>query len=100
MHKSSCKYSHFVIASYMFQINVSELDFSTYSSLEDLRAVEENLMYPPRFKISVIRLSRSECLDTEFKITLENDGVLVSDEVRKFSLTVTDLPKMSRLGRI
>ena len=84
----------------MFQIKVSELDFSTYSSLEDLRAVEENLMYPPRFKISVIRLSRGEPLDTEFKITLENDGVLVSDEVRKFPLTVTELPKMHRLGRI
>ena len=84
----------------MFQIKVSELDFSTYSSLEDLRAVEENLMYPPRFKISVIRLSRGECLNTEFKITLENDGVLVPDEVRTFPLTVTDLPRICTLGTV
>ena len=80
------------------QIKASELDFSTYSSPGDLKEVERNLMYPPRFKISVIRLSHGKCLDTEFKITLENNDVLVSDEVRKFPLTVTELPRMYKLG--
>ena len=84
----------------MFQIKVSELDFSTYSSLEDLRAVEENFMYPPRFKISVIRISHGKRLDTEFKISLESDGVLVSGEVRKFPLTVTEMPRMHKPGRM
>ena len=88
--------SHFMIT--LFQIEVSELNFSTYSSL-DLREIEENLMYPPRFKISVIRLSHHKCLDTKFKITLENNGGLISDEVRIFPLTVTELPKMHRLGK-
>lgn len=76
-----------------FQIKVNELDFTTYSSLEDLRAVEKNLMYPPRFKISIIRLSHSHYkeFNTEFKISLENDGALVSDEVIKFPLIVKQI---------
>ena len=75
----------------VFQIKVSDLNFHTYSSLEDLRAEEELCMYPPRFKISVNRLSHGKKLDTEFKIVLENDGVLVPDEVI-FPLTITKLP--------
>ena len=51
-------------------------------------------MYPPRFKVSVIRLLYGKRLDTEFKVTLENNGVLAFDEVRKFPLTVAELPKM------
>ena len=46
-------------------------------------------MYPPRFKFSVNCLSHGQNLDTEFKIVLENDGVLVSDEVINFPLIIT-----------
>ena len=75
----------------VFQIKVSDLNFHTYSSIEDLRAEEELYMYPPRFKVAVNRLSHGKKLDTEFKIVLENDGVLVPDEVRRFPLTITKL---------
>ena len=83
-----------------FQIKVGDLDFNTYSSVEDLREVEENLMYPPRFKISVICLSRGKNLDTEFKVALENDGISVSDEVRKFPLTIREPAKEIGSGKI
>ena len=75
---------------YLFycQINVSDLDFDTYSSVEDLRAEERFCIYPPRFKISVNCLSLGKNLDTEFKINLENDGVLDFNEVIKFPLII------------
>ena len=73
------------------QIKVSDLDFHTYSNLEDLRAEEDLCMYPPRFKVSVVRLAHGKQLDTEFNIVLENNGVLVSHEIRKFPLTVVKL---------
>ena len=74
-----------------FQIDVSDLDFNTYTSVEDLRAVEKKLMYPPRFKVSVIRHSDDKSLETDFKVILENDGVLVTDQVISFPLTVWKL---------
>ena len=46
-------------------------------------------MYPPRFKTSVNRLSHGKNLDTEFKIVLENNDVLVSDEVINFPLMIS-----------
>ena len=69
-------------------MKVSDLNFHTYSSVEDLRAEEEFCMYPPRFKISVNCLSHGKNLDTEFKIILENDGILDFDEVIKFPLII------------
>ena len=58
-------------------------------------------MYPPRFKISVNRLSHGKKLelDTEFKIVLENDGVLATDEVRKFPLIITKSATEVPLGK-
>jgi len=61
-----------------------------HTNLEDLREEERLYMYPPRFKISVNRLTRSRMLDAKFKIGLENDGVLVADEFREFPLTITE----------
>ena len=81
----------------LIQITVNDLDFHTYSSLENLRTEEEMCMYPPRFKVSVVRLSHGKELDTEFKIVLENDGILVSDEVRRFTLTVAKLDKRGKI---
>ena len=52
-------------------------------------------MYPPRFKISVNCLSRGQKLDTEFKIVLENNDILVPDEVIKFPLIITKLVEVS-----
>ena len=57
-------------------------------------------MYPPRFKISVNRLSHGQKLETEFKIVLENDGVLATDEVRKFPLIITKLVTETPSGKI
>ena len=57
-------------------------------------------MYPPRFKISVNRLSHGKNLDTEFKIVLENDGVLVPDEVINFPLILTKLVTEVSSGKI
>lgn len=57
-------------------------------------------MYPPRFKISVNRLSYGKKLDTEFKIILENDGVLSSDEVIKFPLIVAQLSNQIISGKV
>ena len=56
-------------------------------------------MYPPRFKVSVIRLSHGKKLDTEFKVAFENDGVLASDEVRNFPLTIGEPSRQIR-GKI
>ena len=70
------------------QINVSDLNFHTYSNVEDLRAEERLCMYPPRFKVSVNCLSLGKNLDTEFKIILENDGILDLDRVVKFPLII------------
>ena len=90
----------FVILGWFYlQIKVSNLDFHTYSSVNDLRAEEKLNMYPPHFKISINRLLLGKKFDTEFKITLENDGVLVSEEVRKFPLTITELSKRVMSGR-
>ena len=57
-------------------------------------------VYPPRFKISVNRLSRGQKLDTEFKVVLENDGVLAADEVRKFPLIITKLVTEALSGKV
>ena len=79
---------------------MSDLDFHTYASLEDLRAQEEFCMYPPRFKISINRLSHCQKLDTEFKIVLENNDILVTDEVIKFPLIITKLVTEVSSGKI
>ena len=57
-------------------------------------------MYPPRFKISVNRLSHGQKLDTEFKIVLENNDILVPDEVIKFPLIITKLVTEVSSGNI
>ena len=72
---------------------MSDLDFHSYTSLEDLRAEEELCLYPPRFKISVVRLSHGKKLDTEFTIALENDGMPVLNEIQRFPLIVAGLEK-------
>ena len=77
-----------------------DLDFHTYASPEDLRAEEELNVYPPRFKISVNRLSHGQKLETEFNIVLENDGVLATDEVRKFPLIITKLVTETPSGKM
>ena len=71
-----------------------------YANLEDLRAEEELNIYPPRFKISVNRLSHGQKLDTEFKIVLENDGALAVDEVKKFPLIITKLVTETPSGKV
>ena len=76
-----------------FQIKVSDLDFHSHSSLEDLRAQEELCLYPPRFIISVVRLSHGKKLDAEFTITLKNNDTSVLDEIKKFPLIVAGLEK-------
>ena len=70
-------------------MEVSDLDFHTYRSLEDLRAEEEFCMYPPRFKMSVNRLSHDKKLELDFKIVLEIDGVLSTEEIINIPLTIT-----------
>ena len=55
-------------------------------------------MYPPRFKISVVRLSRGNILDTEFKVSFENDGNM--DEFRRFSLTVAELANEATSSKV
>ena len=72
---------------------MSDLDFHSYTSLEDLRAQEELCLYPPRFKISVVRLSHGKKLDTEFTIALENDGIPILSEMQRFPLIVAGLEK-------
>ena len=74
---------------------MSDLEFHSGYTVEDLRAQEELCLYPPRFKISVVRLSHGKKLqlDTMFKITLENDGIPVLDEIKKFPLIVAELEK-------
>ena len=57
-------------------------------------------MYPPRFKVAVIRLSNDKNLKTDFKVILENNGVLVSDEVRNFPLTIRKSAKEIGSGKI
>ena len=79
---------------------MSDLDFHTYTSYEDLRAQEQRHMYPPRFKLSVNCLSHGQNLDTEFKIVLENDDVLVSDEVINFPLIITKSTTAVSSGKI
>ena len=69
------------------------MDFHTYSSIADLRAEERLNMYPPRFIVSINRLLPGKNLDTVFKITLENDSVLLSKEVRRFPLIITESSK-------
>ena len=78
---------------------MSDLEFHEYS-LENLREEEKLNMYPPRFKIFVNRLSHDKNLDTEFKIVLENDGVLVSDKDIYFPLLITNLVAEASSGRI
>lgn len=57
-------------------------------------------MYPPRFKVSVIRLSKEKNLETDFKVILKNDGVLVTDQVRNFPLTIRESTKEIGSGKI
>ena len=45
-------------------------------------------MYPPRFKISVNRLSHDKKLELDFKIALETDGDSATDEFIKIPLTI------------
>jgi len=61
-----------------------------YTNLEDLRQEEKLCMYPPRFKISFTRLKRGRILNAKFRVILENDGVLATDEFREFPLTITE----------
>ena len=70
------------------QVEVSDLNFNTYSSVENLRAEEKACVYPPRFKASVDRLSHDKDLNTVFKINLENNGVSDFDEVIPFPLII------------
>ena len=88
----------YLVYVHIFQIEVGDLDFLTYSSLEDLREQEDCCMYPPRFKISVVRLSRGNILDTEFKVFFENDGNM--KEFRRFSLTVAELNNEATSSKI
>ena len=57
-------------------------------------------MYPPRFKVAVIRLSNDKNLKTDFKVILENNGVFVSDQVRNFPLTIRKSDKEIGSGKI
>jgi len=66
------------------------LDFNDFNTPEDLKAAEKLCMYPPRFKISVRRPSHGRMLNAtlKFKVILENDGVLATDEFIVFPLTL------------
>jgi len=68
------------------------LDFNDYDTPGDLREAEKLCTYPPRFKISVRRPSHGRMLNVtlKFKIILENDYALVTDEFREFPLTITE----------
>ena len=72
----------------LFQINVNELEFWNYS-IENLKEEEKLCTYPPRFQIT-IKYLEEHCknLDIEFKIILETDGVLASDDTLKFPLPI------------
>jgi len=68
------------------------LDYNNYDEPGDLQAAEEYCTYPPRFKISVHRPSHGRMLNTtlKFKVILENDGVLVTNEFIVFPLTLLE----------
>ena len=56
--------------------------------------------YPPQFDVTIKDIEEhSNNLDIEFKITLETDGVLVSDDFKKFPIPlVIKEDRRMRLG--
>ena len=81
-------------------MEVSALNFNTYSSVENLREEEKAYIYPPRFKVSVDCLSHDKDLNTVFKINLENNGVSDFDEVMRFPLIVRKSTTKMQLSKI
>ena len=81
-------------------MKVSDLNFNTYSSVDDLIAEEDLCIYPPRFKVSINCISHDKDLVTEFEIFLENDGILDRDEVINFPLSIKRSTTKVQPGRM
>ena len=67
---------------------MNSLEFWNYS-IKDLRKEEELCTYPPQFDVTIKDLEKhSKNLDIQFKITLETDGVLVSDDFQELPIPI------------
>ena len=81
-------------------MNVKDLDFCKYESLKNLRDAEELCTYPPRFRVIITCEEYGKKLDIEFKITLENNGVMASDVALNFPLPIIKPARGVRSGNI